>query len=146
MHGYHIRIVLHPTHTSSTKNSHPAFNSTCLFIPTSLFQHLPSQTPAHTARRNAPFNPKNKDYRYGPIRLDWVDFENMGTTAVNGKERDNGRGGADDLSYTKHFLILSQTLQWPLLCTIHVPSLGPQIYLKAPFMFIVNQNALPSTR
>ena len=82
MRGYHIQIFLHSPSTSNTDT----------FIPTSLFQHLPAQTPRHTARRNALFNPKHKDYRYGPIRFDWVDFDNMGTITTNGKEKELGRG------------------------------------------------------
>ena len=62
MSKYHIRIVLD---TSDNKDT---------FIPISLFQHLPAQTPKNTARQT---NPKQRDYRYGPVRLDWLDFESM---------------------------------------------------------------------
>lgn len=81
--GYHIRIVLHPNTPLSANNT---------FVPTSLFQHLPAQTPQQTARRNALFNPKPKDYRYGPIRLDWLDFDKTSTSMVNVREKGPGRG------------------------------------------------------
>ena len=67
MSKYHIHIVLNK---SDNKDS---------FIPTSLFQHLPVQTPRNTARQ---INPKQRDYRYGPIRLDWLDFEGMNARLI----------------------------------------------------------------
>src|SRR5882762_2337509 len=87
--GYHIRIVLHPNPPLPTSDPSP---NTHIFIPTSIFQHLPSHPPKHTARRNALFNPKHKDYRYGPIRFDWVDFDKMSATTVSGKAKEHGRG------------------------------------------------------
>src|ERR1700728_2126535 len=97
MRGYHIRIILHPNPPLSASNS--SFPNTDTFIPTSIFEHLPAQLPKHTARRNALFNSKHKDYRYGPIRLDWVDFDNMSTAAVNGKEKEHGRGTQSHFIY-----------------------------------------------
>lgn len=83
MRGYHIRIQLaQRPHNSET------------FIPTSLFQDLPTHTPKSTSRKSATFNPKNKDYRFGPIRLDWVDLTNTSSSMNKaGKERESHRQG-----------------------------------------------------
>lgn len=89
MQGCHIRIVLHLKALQPTSKSS---SSPDTFIPRSLFQQLPAQTPKHTARRNALINPKHKDYRYGPVRVDWIDFENMNTAVLGGKEKAQGRG------------------------------------------------------
>jgi len=90
MRGYHIRIVVQRKVGLSTSQPHTADN----FIPTTLFQHLPSQKPKPTVRRNALDNPQHKDYRFGPIRLDWVDFEDMNKAAYSsiGKGREHDRG------------------------------------------------------
>lgn len=60
------------------------------FVPSSLFQHLPAEIPKSTARRNATFNPAGKDYRLGPLRIDWVDFEDMENMKplLGGKEKE----------------------------------------------------------
>jgi BRCA1-associated protein len=92
MQGYHIRIVLHLKASQPTSKSSSSSNISDTFIPRSLFQQLPAQTPKHTARRNALINPKHKDYRYGPVRVDWIDFENMNTVVLGGKEKAQGRG------------------------------------------------------
>jgi BRCA1-associated protein len=76
MNGYHILLLLRPKH------SHPEFT------PTSLFEPLPSQKPQPTARRNAVFNPKNQDYRFGPIRIDWLDFDTMNKAGHSRIEKD----------------------------------------------------------
>lgn len=106
MRGYHIRIILQPRTEISTSQPHLSDN----FTPTSLFQHLPAQQPKPTARRNALFNHRHKDYRFGPIRLDWIDFEDMSAnknknqntyaTASSGKEKERGRGAFIQLLYT----------------------------------------------
>ncbi|KAJ8094657.1 hypothetical protein PM082_010663 [Marasmius tenuissimus] len=87
MRGYHVRIVLNPIH-----DSRPSF------LPRSIFEKLPSQYPESVTRRNATFNPQNKDYRYGPIRIDWLDTNmsatesSPSTSSAIGKEKDNLRG------------------------------------------------------
>ncbi|KAK0188935.1 BRCA1-associated protein 2-domain-containing protein [Armillaria mellea] len=43
--------------------------------------------PNSTSRRNATFNPWNKDYRFGPIRLDWSDRMSVSTSNAVGKEK-----------------------------------------------------------
>ncbi|KAH7929115.1 BRCA1-associated protein [Leucogyrophana mollusca] len=87
MRGYHIRVVVH--RKAEISQSHPHSSSVDTFIPKNLFQHLPSHPPKPTARRNALFNPAHKDYRYGPIRLDWIDFEDMNTAVYTGKEKES---------------------------------------------------------
>lgn len=89
MQGYHIRIVLHLKALQSTSKSSSASKDT--FVPRSIFQQLPVQIPKHTTRRNALINPKHKDYRYGPVSIDWVDFENMNAAVVSGKEKGRGK-------------------------------------------------------
>ncbi|KAF9245295.1 hypothetical protein BU15DRAFT_85626 [Melanogaster broomeanus] len=88
MRGYHVRIVVQKK--AEISRSHPHVLDT--FTPKSLFQHLPSQPAEPTSRRNALFNSAHKDYRFGPIRLDWIDFENMSTAVYTGKEKDSLRG------------------------------------------------------
>ncbi|KAJ7623498.1 hypothetical protein FB45DRAFT_107228 [Roridomyces roridus] len=82
MRGYHIRIIVHPK---------PGPNKST-FTPGSVFAKLPAQAPESTARRNALYNPRNKDYRLGPIRIDWVDFGMSDKQATSaGKAREHGR-------------------------------------------------------
>lgn len=84
--GYHIRITVH--RKVEISQSHPHALDT--FVPETLFQRLPSHRPKSTLKKNAVFDPARKDYRYGPIRLDWTDFEqHMSTTGLSsGKEKD----------------------------------------------------------
>ena len=86
--GYHIRIVLNPEHKSNS------------FIPASLFQPLPSHSAKSTVRRNTlsrPLPPQTKDYRYGPITIDWIDFDHMGTVLNSSKDKaGRARGKFDD--------------------------------------------------
>ncbi|KAJ7743093.1 hypothetical protein B0H16DRAFT_1561823 [Mycena metata] len=81
MRGYHIRISLKA-----------GSNQPSPLSPGSVFVKLPAETPKPTTRRNALYNHHNKDYRFGPIRLDWVDFEMSDKTAYSaGKAREYGR-------------------------------------------------------
>ncbi|KAG6813815.1 hypothetical protein H0H92_006759 [Tricholoma furcatifolium] len=87
--GYHIRITLR--RKSDLSQSQPQAADT--FIPSRLFQHLP----AHKTRKNRtikPYSPPpNVDYRFGPIQIDWVDFEDMNKAPFSStKERELGRG------------------------------------------------------
>ncbi|KAI9440541.1 BRCA1-associated protein 2-domain-containing protein [Lactarius indigo] len=86
MRAYHVRIVLHLPHPKSKK--------TDAFIPLSLWQPLPTHTHKSTARRNATFNPRGKDYRLGPIALDWVDLDNMAATPFASRGRADPKGPA----------------------------------------------------
>ncbi|KAJ6496777.1 hypothetical protein DFH09DRAFT_1204991 [Mycena vulgaris] len=84
MRGYHIRISVQLNAGSTLPSD--------LFSPGSVFVKLPAQKPKPTARRNSLYNPRNKDYRFGPIRLDWVDFQMSDKTAYSaGKAREHGR-------------------------------------------------------
>jgi hypothetical protein len=102
MRGYHIRISIQPQ---------PA--DTGSFVPLQIFHNLPVHKPKPTSRRNPLFNSVNKDYRLGPIRLDWVDFEvtsNIQYTAM-GKEREQGRGSFFECRLSEYLSIyLSQKL------------------------------------
>ncbi|KAG2129212.1 uncharacterized protein EDB93DRAFT_1256339 [Suillus bovinus] len=89
LNSYHIRLAL-DRKTVDKSLSHPDTVDT--FTPKALFQSLPSHRPKSTARRNALFNPAHKDYRFGPIRLDWIDFESSSSTMYAGKEKQAGRG------------------------------------------------------
>lgn len=84
MRAYHIRIVLH--HVSSKSEQ------TDTFTPLSLWQPLPTHPYRSTARRNATFNPRGKDYRFGPIALDWVDVDNMASSLFVSKGRADPKG------------------------------------------------------
>jgi hypothetical protein len=85
MRAYHVRIVVH--HISSSKSEQ--IDS---FTPLSLWQPLPTHLHKSTARRNATFNPRGKDYRFGPIALDWVDLDNMSSSLFASKGRADTKG------------------------------------------------------
>ncbi|KAI0305901.1 hypothetical protein B0F90DRAFT_1694372 [Multifurca ochricompacta] len=87
MRAYHVRIVLQ--HTSPSKPQ-----QTDTFIPLSLWQHLPIHAYRSTARRNATFNPRRKDYRFGPIALDWVDLDSMAPAPFPSQGQADPRGPA----------------------------------------------------
>lgn len=109
--GYHIRISLtKPAPTSSSSSSYKQTHlDTSLFIPASLFQALPVHPPRSTARRYTVHHPRtpavgspaqpieHRDYRFGPLRVDWVDFDNMdleGAKKVGGgKEKEKVKRG-----------------------------------------------------
>ena len=88
MRGYHIRIVLNTKSRSTT------------FVPDSVFEKLPTHRPNPTLRRNATFNPHKKDYRFGPIRIDWMD-SGIPVSSIShsstGKEKDRGGDGMSPL-------------------------------------------------
>jgi BRCA1-associated protein len=88
LNGYHIRLALHRTIVDDS------LSHSDTFIPKALFQSLPLHRPKPTARRNALFNPAHKDYRFGPIRLDWIDFESVNSAMYAGKEKQAGRGAS----------------------------------------------------
>ena len=86
MPGYHIQIILNPESTSHQPNPDS-------FVPASLFQPLPSHSPKSTLRRDTLRPILNKDYRTGPIRIDWIDFEQMSSIIHGGKKvKEHGRG------------------------------------------------------
>lgn len=84
--GYHIRLAItppppHHAHTSSSFRP-PAATAHAEHVPSSLFEPLPAHPPKPTARRYTFHHPRDqsvseqerKDYRFGRIRIDWVDF------------------------------------------------------------------------
>lgn len=99
MRGYHIRIIVEQNAQISSSQPQAADS----FLPSHLFQHLPAHKPRPTNRRNATFNSHNKDYRFGPLRVDWVDFENMSRTSHTVvKEKNHGRGMPNAIFSPKH--------------------------------------------
>ncbi|KAI0350672.1 hypothetical protein OH77DRAFT_1051953 [Trametes cingulata] len=118
MRGYHIRItLLAPSapasastsasykQESSISSANGSHSGSSTFLPTSLFQSLPSHNPKTGVRRNTlSFHNRSTsrqiagrervDYRLGPIRVEWVDFSQMdsagGFKRVGaGKERES---------------------------------------------------------
>ncbi|KAI9511598.1 hypothetical protein F5148DRAFT_1274209 [Russula earlei] len=88
MRAYHVRIVVQ--RISPSKSEQPS-----TFTPLSLWQPLPTHPYRSTARRNATFNPRGKDYRFGPIALDWVDLDNMDASLfISNKGRADPKGPA----------------------------------------------------
>ncbi|KAJ3847101.1 hypothetical protein EV368DRAFT_51771 [Lentinula lateritia] len=83
MHGFHLRIVLN----TKVQNS---FN---ISIPNTIFDKLPVHRPNPTNRKNATLNPYQRDYRFGPIRIDWMDLDMPASTSSTGKEKDRGKDG-----------------------------------------------------
>lgn len=78
MRGYHIRILLHPN--SKVEE----------FIPEHIFSKLSAQKPKSTQRRAASAGTPKNDYRFGFIRIDWMDIENVGSSSSHIKAQ--GRG------------------------------------------------------
>ncbi|KZT06033.1 zf-UBP-domain-containing protein [Laetiporus sulphureus 93-53] len=122
MRNYHIRISLRPPSppapTNSTSYTPPSVATPATYIPHSLFQTLPSHRSQTTARRytltndykpediSSPSEPR--DYRFGPIKIDWVDCTSgdmngsaMKKTGV-GKEKERGRGDPVTASFVPH--------------------------------------------
>jgi BRCA1-associated protein len=83
--AYHVRIVLQRIPSSKSDQADT-------FAPLSLWQPLPSHAPRPTARRNATFNPRGKDYRFGPIALDWIDLDDMAPPLFVSKGRADPKG------------------------------------------------------
>lgn len=124
--GYHIRISLEKQAASTSASTSTSYNQRSgsisdQFVPTSLFEPLPSHPPRTTARRNTVHHPnqgpessrdigkspERLDFRLGPLRVDWVDFEEplpmeSPVTKKNtvGKEREGkARGGPATASF-----------------------------------------------
>ncbi|KAF8967694.1 hypothetical protein BDZ97DRAFT_1656175 [Flammula alnicola] len=123
--GYHIRIVLNPESSTTRPSSSQTPES---FIPASLFQPLPSHSSKSTLRRNTlsrgipvlgpPASKKDSDYRLGPISLDWIDFDHMGSVIHSGKDKGRGRGPAE-ATFVPHTRKKSGTTNLPE-GTVHV--------------------------
>ncbi|KAF9480521.1 zf-UBP-domain-containing protein [Pholiota conissans] len=95
--GYHIRIVLNPENTPTASSSSSSSLTPESFIPASLFQPLPNHSPKSSLRRNTLSRPPKpqQDYRLGPISVDWIDLDHMGTVVHTSKDKGRGRGPAE---------------------------------------------------
>ncbi|KAJ3540040.1 hypothetical protein NM688_g6284 [Phlebia brevispora] len=98
--GYHIRIAIPKTETQQAQTSssyhHSSLSEAAGYIPSSLFQPLPAHPPKPTARRNtvhltrtaSTSQQERTDYRFGRLRIDWVDFDTTVMDA-NGSKKNN---------------------------------------------------------
>ena len=132
MRAYHVRIVLH--HVSSEQSDS--------FKPISLWQPLPTHPYKSTARRNATFNPRGKDYRFGPIALDWVDLDNMSSSLFVSKGRADTKGAFTIYLQKVEAKKGAQDQQSLLSFLKTTPKLGPRIFRTGSSMFF----AMPSNR
>lgn len=85
MRGYHIRISLSSSNISSLSQNQIIYP---VITPNSVFAPLP----VHKARplpATSSLTSSGRDYRLGPLRIDWVDFYDMSATTFSGtgKER-----------------------------------------------------------
>ncbi|KAF8817504.1 BRCA1-associated protein [Phlegmacium glaucopus] len=109
MRGYHIRIVLNPSKQLPSDS----------FVPASLFQPLPSHSHKSTLRRNTLSRPNlNKDYRVGPISIDWIDFDQM-TIHGGKKTKEHGNRGPAEATFVPHTHNKSGTTNLPQ-GTVHI--------------------------
>ncbi|KAF4610749.1 hypothetical protein D9613_006890 [Agrocybe pediades] len=92
--GYHIRITLNPEISPRTSSTPHTPNT---FIPASIFQPLPSHSAKSTNRRNTLTRPPTtkKDYRLGPITIDWIDFDRMSSISHPHKDKAQTKGPAE---------------------------------------------------
>ncbi|KAF9531742.1 BRCA1-associated protein 2-domain-containing protein [Crepidotus variabilis] len=114
--GYHIKITLNPQSKTRSYSSAAGKKESQTFIPASLFQPLPGHHHGPTSSRFSSVNQKNtggshseqdKDYRFGPISLDWVDFDRMGSlgslsASMSGGSKEKGRRGPAEATYIPH--------------------------------------------
>lgn len=111
-----FRIVISFHNKVYLSSSNPALNtSSDVFVPRSLFQHLPDHNlPVRTVNSNPQlpkYNWARKDYRLGPLRLDWIDFEDPQAQSAEmsamkafftGKEKEGDRRGASVATFVPH--------------------------------------------
>ncbi|THH13447.1 hypothetical protein EW146_g6771 [Bondarzewia mesenterica] len=95
MRAYHLRIVLHTKYPISSSQPHTPDH----FIPSSLWQHLPAHT--HKPSSSSLTQP-HPDYRFGQIRIDWVDFESMSKPLFGGKEKEQQGRGTASATFVPH--------------------------------------------
>jgi BRCA1-associated protein len=89
MRGYHIIITVDP------KSSDTKAKGIQTFTPKHVFQRLPAHRPALSYRRQSIAREKKRDYRFGPLQIDWMDFETSNTALPSlsaGKEKEQRRG------------------------------------------------------
>lgn len=116
--GYHLRISLdvptdNPPTTPSSFKQRAISSQGQIHVPKSLFDPLPAHTPKSTVRRNtfhdsrqtasvshSSFDQQHRDYRFGPLTVEWIDFESMDSTNYStgkkvgvGKEREGNTRG-----------------------------------------------------
>ena len=103
MRGYHvkIRVTVQSTSTTATTTATArklgrAAWTTDTHIPKSIFESLPSHTPRKTSRNHAILGSKRKDYRYGPIRIDWLDLNGSGPSFISGGTKTSAEGDTMD--------------------------------------------------
>ena len=118
MRNYHIRISLSTnlnqptTSTSYSPSPQVAHN----FVPSSVFQPLPSHKPAPAGRRYTISGKSNngkassEDYRLGPIRIDWVDCAPPSMNVVGSKKAGVGKEKAADARRRGKHLALAMEL------------------------------------
>ncbi|KAL9713641.1 hypothetical protein Ac2012v2_003252 [Leucoagaricus gongylophorus] len=91
MRGYHFIISL-----SNSKVAHET-NPAIIFTPKHLFQRLPRHQRSPSYRRGFVNKPTEKDYRKGPLQIDWMEFEvnefaGRRQYANAGKKKEGGGG------------------------------------------------------
>lgn len=91
MQGYHVIVSVKTTDTSKTADK------TRVFTPKHIFQRLPHHKSSPTCLRASIGQPNGGDYRIGPLRIDWMDFETRETASrrqsnSTGKEKEHKRG------------------------------------------------------
>ena len=131
MRRYHIVISVHREIDASKSLHYPRQT----FIPKSFFQHLPSHTPRPTTRQNAIINTARKDYRFGPIRIDWIDLGDM--PLHTGKEKDIGKGVRPerDTMALRLSACFNQVQLQRVSSLTKVQRSGSQTYRKASYTF-----------
>ena len=129
MRRYIIHITLHKTdnYLSSSDDDNA-------FIPAFLFQQLPAQKAKPTTRKRSASISSHKDYRFGHICIDWMDFEDMSKATYSGSGK--GRG----VYYTSRMtcpqnLIPNKVRQRPSLCHTLVSSPDPRTFLRERYMY-----------
>jgi BRCA1-associated protein len=98
--SFRILLSLNPRRGTVSSSIPGALNEA--HIPTSLFEHLPShgtQVTAHGSPKLSRFTwARNKDYRFGNLRIDWIDFGNKTEMAsmkafLTGKDKEGQARG-----------------------------------------------------
>ncbi|TFK39962.1 BRCA1-associated protein [Crucibulum laeve] len=111
MRGYHIIIKLQRKYEIST--SQPRQLDT--FTPIALFQPLPPHSPKSTAKRRSTLldSRNNKDYRFGPLQIDWMDFEELNKGPSNSNAKEKGNRGPAEAIFVPHMRSKSGSTNLP---------------------------------
>ncbi len=153
--GYHLRISL-DVHSDSLPATSGSFKSSCaqfqkrVHVPKSLFESLPPHGTKHTVRRNTLHDQRQTvsasrsshyppDYRFGPIRIDWVDFEGMDTTNSGtgkkvgvGKEREGNTRGNSSLASAPCVVIWRSSFHFRRSCNRYFYPLQNKVWFDQP--------------